>query len=87
MGAAVPEHPVRSLAMLPCAAMHHPGNTWSRARGQVMVGSDGGEMCVRRLHVQCDAKQKEDSEVVKSVLQKGFLGRETENLFPYGIYT
>ena len=26
-------------------------------------------------------------EAVKSVLQKGFLGRDTEQLFPYGIYT
>ena len=26
-------------------------------------------------------------EAVKSVLQQGFLGRDTEQLFPYGIYT
>lgn len=32
--------------------------------------------------------QGEDhGEAVKSVMQKGFLGRDTEQLFPYGIYT
>lgn len=25
--------------------------------------------------------------MIKSVMQKGFLGRDTEQLFPYGIYT
>ena len=28
-----------------------------------------------------------DGTTVKSVMQGGFLGRDTENLFPYGIYT
>jgi hypothetical protein len=29
----------------------------------------------------------DQDEEVKSVLQAGFLGRHTEQLFPYGIYT
>lgn len=34
-----------------------------------------------------NAQGEDHGEVVKSVMQKGFLGRDTEQLFPYGIYT
>lgn len=39
------------------------------------------------LSIPEQPKDEEHGEEVKSVMQKGFLGRDTEQLFPYGIYT
>lgn len=61
-----------------------------KVRGRFSVYTTSNVCVCRKRLTRSDlgnAQGEDHGEVVKSVMQKGFLGRDTEQLFPYGIYT
>lgn len=87
-GAGIHLHGAGPARVVPHVGGHarHPGAAQcpSRIKGNASIRHHGLTGCL----AVCPTKQGEDhGEVVKSVMHNGFLGRDTEQLFPYGIYT